>query len=107
MIHAATIFLSSFLLFLVQPLIARLILPWFGGSAAVVPIAFAVASTALAGVVLWALRRWSGSLAATRSLFVFPGARYSLGGRYQVMGVEDGPAQWRRAIAEALGRPLR
>ena len=34
MIYAATIFLSSFLLFLVQPLIARLILPWFGGSAA-------------------------------------------------------------------------
>ena len=35
MIHAVTIFLSSFLLFLVQPLIARMILPWFGGSAAV------------------------------------------------------------------------
>jgi len=35
MIYAATIFLSSFLLFMVQPLIARLILPWFGGSAAV------------------------------------------------------------------------
>ncbi|HET7364241.1 MAG TPA: fused MFS/spermidine synthase [Burkholderiales bacterium] len=35
MTYAATIFLSSFLLFLVQPLIARLILPWFGGSAAV------------------------------------------------------------------------
>ena len=35
MLHAATIFLSSFLLFLVQPLIARLILPWFGGTAAV------------------------------------------------------------------------
>ena len=35
MIYAATIFLSSFLLFLVQPLVARLILPWFGGSAAV------------------------------------------------------------------------
>jgi SAM-dependent methyltransferase len=34
-IYAATIFLSSFLLFLVQPLIAKLILPWFGGSAAV------------------------------------------------------------------------
>ncbi len=33
--YAATIFLSSFLLFLVQPLIARQILPWFGGSAAV------------------------------------------------------------------------
>ena len=35
MIYAATIFLSSFLLFMVQPLIARVILPWFGGSAAV------------------------------------------------------------------------
>jgi spermidine synthase len=35
MIYAATIFLSSFLLFLVQPMIARLILPWFGGTAAV------------------------------------------------------------------------
>jgi SAM-dependent methyltransferase len=33
--YAATIFLSSFLLFLVQPIIARQILPWFGGSAAV------------------------------------------------------------------------
>ncbi len=35
MIYAATIFLSSFLLSLVQPLVARLILPWSGGSAAV------------------------------------------------------------------------
>jgi SAM-dependent methyltransferase len=35
MSYAATIFLSSFLLFLVQPLIARQILPWFGGTAAV------------------------------------------------------------------------
>jgi SAM-dependent methyltransferase len=33
--YATTIFVSSFLLFLVQPLIARLILPWFGGSASV------------------------------------------------------------------------
>jgi hypothetical protein len=32
---AATIFLSAFLLFLVQPLVAKLILPRFGGSAAV------------------------------------------------------------------------
>jgi len=33
--YACTIFLSAFLLFLVQPLIAKQILPWFGGSAAV------------------------------------------------------------------------
>src|SRR6266436_1251595 len=34
-LHALTIFLSAFLLFQVQPLIAKIILPWFGGSAAV------------------------------------------------------------------------
>jgi len=34
-IYAITIFLSAFLLFQVQPLIAKIILPWFGGSAAV------------------------------------------------------------------------
>ena len=34
-VYALTIFLSAFLLFQVQPLIAKFILPWFGGSAAV------------------------------------------------------------------------
>jgi hypothetical protein len=34
-LYAATIFISAFLLFLVQPVIAKQILPWFGGSAAV------------------------------------------------------------------------
>ena len=34
-IYAITIFVSAFLLFLVQPIIAKQILPWFGGSAAV------------------------------------------------------------------------
>ena len=34
-LFGATIVLSAFLLFQVQPLIAKLILPWFGGSAAV------------------------------------------------------------------------
>jgi len=34
-LYAATIFVSAFLLFLVQPLIAKQILPWFGGSSAV------------------------------------------------------------------------
>ena len=33
--YAATIFLSAFLLFQVQPLIGKFILPWFGGSPAV------------------------------------------------------------------------
>lgn len=34
-LYAITIFLSAFLLFQVQPLIAKMILPWFGGTAAV------------------------------------------------------------------------
>ena len=35
LLYACTIFTSAFLLFLVQPIIAKQILPWFGGSAAV------------------------------------------------------------------------
>src|SRR5687768_301081 len=34
-LYALTIFTSAFLLFLVQPIMAKMILPWFGGSAAV------------------------------------------------------------------------
>src|SRR5437870_6346515 len=34
-LYAATIFFSAFLLFLLQPIMAKQILPWFGGSAAV------------------------------------------------------------------------
>jgi len=34
-LHAATIFLSAFLLFLVQPILAKQILPWYGGAAIV------------------------------------------------------------------------
>ena len=35
MLTRAIVFLSAFLLFQVQPMIAKIILPWFGGSAAV------------------------------------------------------------------------
>jgi len=35
LLYAVTIFLSAFLLFEVQPMIGKIILPWFGGSAAV------------------------------------------------------------------------
>ena len=34
-LYAPAIFLSAFLLFLVQPVVAKMIVPWFGGSAAV------------------------------------------------------------------------
>src|SRR5688500_13493253 len=35
LLYACTVFTSAFLLFLLQPIIAKQILPWFGGSAAV------------------------------------------------------------------------
>src|SRR5438270_10443778 len=35
LLYSLTIFLSAFLLFEVQPVIAKMILPWFGGSSAV------------------------------------------------------------------------
>lgn len=35
LLYASTIFVSAFLLFQVQPIIAKIILPWFGGTAAV------------------------------------------------------------------------
>ena len=48
--YAGTIFLSAFLLFLVQPIIAKQILPWFGGSSAVWTTALVFfQSTLLAG----------------------------------------------------------
>ena len=57
---AGTIFTSAFLLFLVQPLIAKQILPWFGGSAAVWSICmvfFQVALLAGYGYSDWVTRR--------------------------------------------------
>ena len=34
-LYAGTIFVSAFLLFQIQPLVSRFILPWFGGTPAV------------------------------------------------------------------------
>jgi len=34
-LYGLTIFLSAFLLFQIQPVMGKLILPWFGGAAAV------------------------------------------------------------------------
>ncbi len=58
--YAVTIFLSAFLLFLVQPIIAKLILPWFGGAAAVwatCMVFFQAALLAGYGYAHWLARR--------------------------------------------------
>nr|MCU0246141.1 hypothetical protein [Bryobacter sp.] len=48
-LYAVTVFLSAFLLFQVQPLIAKMILPWFGGTAAVWATCLLFFQTALLG----------------------------------------------------------
>ena len=66
--YAATIFLSSFLLFLVQPIIAKQILPWFGGSAAVWTTCLVFfQSVLLAG---YAYADWTTRLGARRQAMV-------------------------------------
>ena len=60
LLSALTIFASAFLLFLVQPIIAKQILPWFGGSAAVWTTCLVFFQTALlAGYAYadWNVRR--------------------------------------------------
>src|SRR5579864_4544100 len=54
LLFAATILVSAFLLFQVQPLIAKLILPWFGGSAAVWTSCMLFFQLALLGGYAWA-----------------------------------------------------
>jgi hypothetical protein len=64
-LYAATIFLSAFLLFLVQPIIARQILPWFGGAASVWAVCLVFfQSVLLAG---YAYADWSSRRMAPRT----------------------------------------
>src|ERR1700687_1095951 len=52
--YACTIFLSAFLLFEVQPMIGKIILPWFGGSASVWSTCLLFFQSALLGGYLYA-----------------------------------------------------
>ncbi len=65
LLYASTIFLSAFLLFQIQPMIAKMILPWFGGSAAVWITAMLFFQTALLGGYLyahWAVKKLSSRM---------------------------------------------
>jgi len=68
---AATILLSAFLLFQVQPLIAKLILPWFGGSAAVWTSCMLFFQMALLGGYAYA--HWVNGQAGRRQTYVHAG----------------------------------
>src|SRR5437764_3081637 len=70
-LFAATILLSAFLLFQVQPLIAKLILPWFGGSAAVWTSCMLFFQMALLGGYAYA--HWVIKQPPRRQILVHPG----------------------------------
>jgi hypothetical protein len=68
---ALTILLSAFLLFQVQPLIAKLILPWFGGSAAVWTSCMLFFQMALLGGYAYA--HWLNGQPASRQTVIHTG----------------------------------
>ena len=68
-LYAASIFLSAFLLFQVQPILAKLILPWFGGAAAVwvISLAFYQLTYLLGNLYAHVLIQRSGPRFSTRA----------------------------------------
>jgi spermidine synthase len=112
-IFAASIFLGAFLLFLVQPMIAKMILPWFGGSAAVwITCTLFFQCLLLTGYLhAHALIRWlapraqsvvHGLLAAASLLFlpIAPALRW------KPAGGEEPILQIAGLLAVSLGPPL-
>src|SRR5450755_1182762 len=70
-LFGATILLSAFLLFQVQPLIAKLILPWFGGSAAVWTSCMLFFQVALLGGYTYA--HWVSGQSGSRQMAIHVG----------------------------------
>jgi len=71
-VYAAAVFLSAFLLFQVQPIIARQILPWFGGTAAVWAICMVFFQFGLLGGYAYA--DWMARRVAPRKQALIHGA---------------------------------
>jgi hypothetical protein len=112
LLYGATIFLSAFLLFLIQPIFAKLILPWFGGSSAVWTTCLVFFQTALLAGYLYAhlLTRWRNArwqpwvhaallAAALLLLPVMPGERW------KPSGAGDPAWQILAMLAAVLGLP--
>ena len=74
--YALTIFLSAFLLFQVQPLAGKMILPWFGGSASVWSACMVFFQTTLLGGYLYA--HWLHTKLAPRKQAIVHGTLLAL-----------------------------
>src|SRR5580692_2343269 len=111
-VYGATIFLSAFLLFLIQPIFAKLILPWFGGSSAVWTTCLVFFQTALLAGYLYAhlLTRYRNAAAQpsvhvallAAALFLLP---VMPGERWKPSGAGDPAWQILAMLAAVLGLP--
>src|SRR5271170_4554326 len=107
-LYGATIFLSAFLLFLIQPVFAKLILPWFGGSSAVWTTCLVFFQTALLAGYLYAhllnTRRqaWLHTALLAASLLLLPVIPSE---RWKPSGSGDPTWQILAMLAAVLGLP--
>lgn len=111
-LYGATIFLSAFLLFLIQPIFAKLILPWFGGSSAVWTTCLVFFQTALLGGYLYAhlltqykttrMQTWTHIALLSAALLLLP---VMPGERWKPSGAGDPAWQILTMLAAVLGLP--
>jgi hypothetical protein len=102
LLAGSTIFLSSFLLFCIQPMFAKMILPWFGGSAAVWTTCLVFFQTALLagyGYAWLAVKRLRPQRQATMHTVLLVVA-------IALLPVEAGP-QWRPAPGSLMAPAIR
>lgn len=112
MLYGATIFLSAFLLFLIQPIFAKLILPWFGGSSAVWTTCLVFFQTALLAGYLYAhlltrshkggLEAWVHAALLAAALLLLP---VIPGDRWKPSGAGDPAWQILAMLTVVLGLP--
>ncbi|HEV1284033.1 MAG TPA: fused MFS/spermidine synthase [Bryobacteraceae bacterium] len=111
-LYGATIFLSAFLLFLIQPIFAKLILPWFGGSSAVWTTCLVFFQTALLAGYLYAhlltrhprawMQPWVHIALLAAALMLLP---VMPGERWKPSGAGDPAWQILAMLAAVLGLP--
>jgi SAM-dependent methyltransferase len=109
---ALTILLSSFLLFLVQPILAKQILPWFGGSAGVWTICLVFFQLVLLlgyAYAHWLTRRRTESRQFGLHIFLLLASFFTLPiipGSFWRPGHDTGPALWILGLlATTVGLP--
>ncbi len=112
LLYGATIFLSAFLLFLIQPVFAKLILPWFGGSSAVWTTCLVFFQTALLAGYLYAhllttrspphRQPWVHCALLAIALFLLP---VMPGERWKPTGTADPAWQILAMLTAVLGLP--